>query len=87
MTRNSLSRVTAGVAVAATLAVATPAMSTEMNISSAFKKSATAPVRHHGSRYHAALHRHHQVDRLASRLGCSGEWCGRQFVLMVGVGF
>jgi hypothetical protein len=20
-------------------------------------------------------------------LGCSGEWCGRQFVLMIGIGF
>jgi hypothetical protein len=27
------------------------------------------------------------VTPLQRNLGCSGEWCGRQFVLIVGIGF
>jgi hypothetical protein len=27
------------------------------------------------------------VNPLQRNLGCSSEWCGRQFVLMIGVGF
>jgi hypothetical protein len=32
--------------------------------------------------YHA-----HPVRPVASDLGCSSAWCGRQFVLMVGIGY
>jgi len=38
-----------------------------------------------------ALPRHarhdHGIDQVRSNLGCSGIWCGRQFVLMLGVGY
>ena len=27
------------------------------------------------------------VTPMQRQLGCSGEWCGRQFVLIVGIGF
>jgi hypothetical protein len=29
----------------------------------------------------------HPVRPAESNLGCSGVWCGRQFVLIVGIGF
>lgn len=52
-------------------------------------KTSPSVIRHHASRRtHFAVSRH---NRRASLLGtspvCSGVWCGRQFVLMVGIGF
>jgi anti-sigma factor RsiW len=48
-------------------------------------KTSTAHVKHHvptRMAYHA-----HPVRPVASDLGCSSAWCGRQFVLMVGIGY
>jgi hypothetical protein len=50
-------------------------------------------LRHHGWRGTriAASPRYVGPDRRVSpipnNLGCSGAWCGRQYVLMVGIGF
>ena len=46
---------------------------------SAAKHRRVAPIRQ--VRHVAA------VTPLQRGLGCSGEWCGRQFVLFIGVGF
>jgi len=40
--------------------------------------------RHASRRTHIAASR---VCPIRSDLGCSGVWCGRQFVLMIGIGF
>jgi hypothetical protein len=32
-------------------------------------------------------HHIHATRSVANELGCSGTWCGRQFVLMVGIGY
>jgi hypothetical protein len=82
------SQLAAAIAVAGMLSMAAPAMATELAPGPVMsKKVASSPIRHHASRNRVALHRHHQVPTLASHLGCSGEWCGRQFVLMIGIGF
>jgi hypothetical protein len=50
--------------------------------------SARASAKH--SRRHGLTRVSHAVRPVrsaASYLGCSGAWCGRQFVLMVGIGF
>jgi hypothetical protein len=45
-------------------------------------------IKHHASRVRlAAVHHRPHVNPIQSNLGCAGVWCGRQFVLMVGVGF
>jgi hypothetical protein len=45
-------------------------------------------IKHHASRVRlAAVHHRPHVNPIQSNLGCAGVWCGRQFVLMIGVGF
>jgi hypothetical protein len=47
-------------------------------------------IRHATSGYAASRHRNRpdlRVSALRGDLGCSGTWCGRQFVLMIGIGF
>ena len=85
---NSLSRTFAALAATTVMAAATvPAIAAE---------DTTVPTDVSAK---ASLHRHHRiasirhtrrvadVTPLQRNLGCSGEWCGRQFVLMIGVGF
>ena len=82
----------AAMGIAATLSLATPAVAADSSVPAsqvaaaqvAAKPAPTAIKRHasHRVRHYASYH-----DRLASHLGCSGVWCGRQFVLMVGVAY
>jgi hypothetical protein len=46
-------------------------------------------IKHHAShRTHVAVYRDSgRVSSIRSDLGCSGAWCGRQFVLMVGIAY
>jgi hypothetical protein len=90
---------TAGVAVM--LSTATPASAAETavpavtaaNPTVTVAKSSPHAIRHFASRRtRIAASRYldsyvRRVSALHRDLGCSGEWCGRQFVLMVGVGF
>jgi hypothetical protein len=76
-------------AVAAMLSMSTPVVATE--IIPGARTSAPATIKHHVLRHRTWMARHHHhVNPVVSHLGCSGEWCGRQFVtmvLMTGVGF
>ncbi len=84
---NNLSRPFAIVAAATLmLSAAVPAFAAEEGIatdlsakSSAAKHRRVTSVRHIR---HVAT-----ATPLQRNLGCSGEWCGRQFVLMIGIGF
>jgi hypothetical protein len=68
------------------LSIATPSMAAELAEPAA--RMAPLKVKHHAPRVRlAASHHHPGVSPIQSGLGCSGVWCGRQFVLMVGVGF
>jgi hypothetical protein len=61
-------------------AVATSAATTDVSAKASSKHSR----RHSPTRL---SHYSHPVRSAENYLGCSGAWCGRQFVLMVGIGF
>jgi hypothetical protein len=76
--------------IAAMLSIAAPVMAAEMAVRTAEPAARIAPlkIKHHASRVRlVAVHHHPRVNPIQSNLGCSGAWCGRQFVLMIGVGF
>src|SRR5271156_3487674 len=75
--------------IAAMLKIAAPAMTAEMAARTAEPAARMAPlkIKHHASRVRlAAVHHRPRVNPIQSNLGCSGAWCGRQFVLMIRVG-
>ena len=83
---NKLSRAFAAVAAVTIMLSATvpafaeEAVATDVSAkASAAKHRRIASVRHIS---HVAA-----VTPLQRNLGCSGDWCGRQFVLMIGIGF
>jgi len=89
-------------AAAAMLWVAAPAMAAESaaNSNAPAVSTRTAPsvterdasLKRHSSRRTrlAASHYHRGYERISpirSNLECSGVWCERQFVLMIGIGY
>lgn len=83
---NKLSRASAAVA-AAVLMLSTPMPAFAMEQSPAVTdvSAKASPIKH---RRIASIRRHvASVTPLQRQLGCSGEWCGRQFVLIIGIGF
>lgn len=83
-------QVAATMGFAAMVSTAAPVMAAEGAVvpSETAAKTASATIRHHVSRARLAASSHHRhVYPLRSDLGCSGVWCGRQFVLMIGVGY
>jgi hypothetical protein len=76
--------------IAAMLSIAAPVMAAEMAVRTAEPAAGITPlkIKHHASRVRLAAARHRpSVNPIPSDLGCTGVWCGRQFVLMIGVGF
>jgi hypothetical protein len=87
----------AGIAIALT---AMPAMAegstlpvVEASTTTTTVKGAPAIVHHRSARTVRRVASRHRnpsdvrVSAIRSDLGCSGTWCGRQFVLMIGIGF
>jgi hypothetical protein len=77
--------------VAAVLSIATPSMAADgvpaAGAASVVKMAPSVIARHAARTTHGAASDHRRI-RLASRhLDCSGVWCGRQFVLMVGIAY
>ena len=76
------------------LSTAAPAVAAEAAVP-ARETAATAStvphvIKRHASRaYRIAASHHHdrRVVQTQSHLDCYGVWCGRQFVLMVGIGY
>jgi hypothetical protein len=51
-------------------------------------KAASSTVRHHASFQHRFAFRHdRRFNAMQGGVDCTGSWCGRQFVLMVGVAY
>jgi hypothetical protein len=77
---------TIGVAVM----LSTPASAAEIAIPKAAAAKTARPVIKRlvsrGTRI-AASHYDRHVSAIRRDLGCAGEWCGRQFVLMIGIGY
>jgi hypothetical protein len=70
----------AAAAIAALLWTAAPAVAADGGAVPAAGK--TAPV---ASSQHSRNDR--RIGMIRHNLGCSGAWCGRQFVLMVGIAY
>jgi hypothetical protein len=84
---NKLSRAFAAVAAATILLSATvPAVAAEQTAATDVSAKSSA-AKHR--RMASVRHVRHVVSAKPTQrqLGCSGEWCGRQFVLMIGIGF
>jgi hypothetical protein len=76
--------------IAAMLSTAAPVTAAEISVRTAEPAARIAPLKlkHHASRVRlAASHHRPGVDPIRGDLGCAGIWCGRQFVLMIGVGY
>jgi hypothetical protein len=71
------------------LSAAAPVVAAEsaVTINQASAKTAASTTRHASRLRLAAWRYNRHVNLIRSDLGCSGVWCGRQFVLMVGVGY
>jgi hypothetical protein len=70
----------------AMLSASAPAIAAESVIPAASGTSSI--VKHHAPRSRlAASSYHRRFGSIRSDLGCSGVWCGRQFVLMVGIAY
>ena len=84
---NKLTRTFAAVAATAMMLSATvPATAAEETIATDVSAKAS-PIKHR--RMASVRHVRHvaAVTPGQRNLGCSGEWCGRKFVLMIGIGF
>jgi uncharacterized protein YggE len=92
----------AAAGIAAMLWVAAPAMAAESPANSnapgvSTKAAPSVTARHASLKRHAsrrarlaASHYRGSYERISpvrSNLECSGVWCGRQFVLMIGIGY
>jgi hypothetical protein len=99
MTSNSrlMLQFAAATGIAAMLWVAAPAMAAESPADSNASAVSTKTVRHASLNRHAprrarlaASHYRRGYERISpvrSNVECSGVWCGRQFVLMIGIGY
>jgi hypothetical protein len=83
---NKLSRASAAVAAAVLmLSGPMPAFAAEQSAVVTDVSAKASPIKH---RRIGSIRRHvASVTPLQRQLGCSGEWCGRQFVLIIGIGF
>ena len=72
----------AAAAIAALLWTAAPALAAESAVPTGQTAGKNAPV---ASSQHSRNDR--RISAIHRNLGCSGVWCGRQFVLMVGVAY
>ena len=84
---NRLSRAFATVAATTMMLSATvPARAAEDTAAATDVSAKPSPIKHR--RMASVRHiRHVAATPLQRNLGCSGEWCGRQFVLFLGIGF
>lgn len=75
--------------IAALLSTVAPAAAAESTLTiRETAKTAPSTTRHRASRVRiAASNYQRHIDSMRSDLGCSGIWCGRQFVLMVGIAY
>jgi hypothetical protein len=69
------------------LSATVPALAAEGTAMATGVSAKASPIKHR--RMASVRHVRHvaAATPLQRNLGCSGEWCGRQFVLMIGIGF
>ena len=84
----AISRTFAAVAaVTMSLSATVPAVAAESPAVVTDVSAKASPPKHR--RMTSIRHVRHVADvtPLQRNLGCAGEWCGRQFVLMIGIGY
>jgi hypothetical protein len=75
-------------AIAAMLSAPVLAADTAPTAAGPAAKAAPSTARHHASFERRTAVRHdRRFNAMQGRLDCTGSWCGRQFVLMVGVAY
>lgn len=86
-------QVAATTGVAVMLSTAAPAIASESPVA-ARETAATASTAPHVIKRHAsrgtriaASHHDRRLSQIRSHQDCNGVWCGRQFVLMVGIAY
>jgi hypothetical protein len=78
----------AAAGIAAMLSTAAPAVAAESVLTvEPAAKTAPSMIKRHASRVLTAARRDRRVSGIRSDLGCLGIWCGREFVLMIGVAY
>jgi len=84
-----ISQFAATTGIAVMLASAAPVMAADSAVPTGKTAARIAPlkIKHHALRVRLAASDHRRINPTRSDLGCAGSWCGRQFVLMIGVGF
>jgi hypothetical protein len=91
--RRLILQLAATTTIAAMLSTAAPAVAADGPVTvrenAASANTQPSVIKHHGWRAKriAASHHDRRVGVVRSELGCAGVWCGRQFVLMIGVGY
>ena len=81
---NRFSRTFAAVAATAMmLSVTVPSFAADDTTVATDVSAKSSPIKHRRT----AIRHVAAVAPLQRNLGCSGEWCGRQFVLMIGIGY
>ena len=78
----------AAAGIAAMLSTAATAVAAESVLTvEPAAKTAPSMIKRNASRVLTAARRDRRVSAMRSDLGCAGIWCGRQFVLMIGVAY
>jgi hypothetical protein len=81
------SSIAAVAATALMLSGMTPAVAAEQAAAVTDVSAKRAPIKHLRMASVRPVRHVAAVTPLQRNLGCSGEWCGRQFVLIIGIGF
>ena len=83
-----MSQSAAAAGLAAMLWIAAPALASESAVTggAAAATRTTRSVTKYRARI-AVSHFRRQLTAISGDPGCSGVWCGRQFVLMLGIGY
>jgi hypothetical protein len=74
-------------AISLMLSGMTPAVAAEQAAAATDISAKRLPTKHRDMTSIRHVRHVAAVTPMQRNLGCSGEWCGRQFVLMIGVGF
>jgi hypothetical protein len=75
-------------AIAAMLSVPALAADATPTAPDVATRAASSTARHHSPSQHRTAFRHdYRFNAMQGRVDCNGIWCGRQFVLMVGVAY
>jgi hypothetical protein len=83
---NGFSRALAVVATATIMSSSTVSAIAAEATAATHVTATTSPIKHRRVATRDVRHVA-AATPLQGNLGCSGEWCGRQFVLMIGIGF